>query len=254
MNLDFISKKQGQFSYWSFRPWIESCILHGFVGKSRFSEVSDLSKLRKNFEQAFKVDSLLLMHQVHGNNIIDLRKADRLAEFKKIVSKGRPYPECFQSDAVLLAAGKQQNGICSGYGILTADCLPIIIRSRDEFALVHAGWRGLANNVIENAVQALMEKRARGTIEVVIGPCISGINYEVGPEVIESIGEEAVYEQGRQGRYELSILKTAKAALKSILGRRVKIFSSGICTADDQYFHSYRKEGGGRRNLSFLIA
>lgn len=34
-------------------------------------------------------------------------------------------------------------------GIKTADCLPIVFIENGRFGLVHAGWRGLVNNIIE---------------------------------------------------------------------------------------------------------
>src|SRR3990167_4138351 len=43
--------------------------------------------------------------------------------------------------------------------ILTADCLPILISNKKgtQVAAIHAGWRGLANNIIETTLSALKQ-------------------------------------------------------------------------------------------------
>ncbi len=39
-------------------------------------------------------------------------------------------------------------------GVKTADCAPICIWSNEQFGIVHAGWRGVVNGVIENLLTA----------------------------------------------------------------------------------------------------
>jgi purine-nucleoside/S-methyl-5'-thioadenosine phosphorylase / adenosine deaminase len=66
---------------------------------------------------------------------------------------------------------------------LTADCLPIAIARRGperRLAVLHAGWRGLADGIVEAGVAAV-----DGETEAVIGPGIGPCCYEVGPEVSE---------------------------------------------------------------------
>jgi YfiH family protein len=66
---------------------------------------------------------------------------------------------------------------------LAADCVPVAIARTNgapALAVVHAGWRGLAEGVVEAAVSALGEGTA-----AVVGPAIGPCCYEVGPEVSE---------------------------------------------------------------------
>jgi YfiH family protein len=66
---------------------------------------------------------------------------------------------------------------------LGADCLPIAIARADSrrpaLAVLHAGWRGLAEGVVEAGVRALGDGPAAAVVGPAIGPCC----YEVGPEV-----------------------------------------------------------------------
>ena len=67
--------------------------------------------------------------------------------------------------------------------VMTADCLPVLICNVDgtEVAAVHAGWRGLADGIIENAIA-----KFRAPVEdllVWFGPAIGAGAFEVGGDV-----------------------------------------------------------------------
>lgn len=70
-------------------------------------------------------------------------------------------------------------------GILTADCTPILLADEEAGVIgaVHAGWRGAVDGIIGNTVAAMTGLGAApARIVAVIGPTISGDNYEVGPQ------------------------------------------------------------------------
>lgn len=62
-------------------------------------------------------------------------------------------------------------------GILTADCLPVVLYSKtgERYAAVHAGWRGLINNIIPEAIKHFPEE----PLAAFIGPAISQASYQV---------------------------------------------------------------------------
>jgi YfiH family protein len=66
---------------------------------------------------------------------------------------------------------------------LAADCVPIAIaRAGGEppaLALLHAGWRGLADGIVEAGVAAL----GAGPLAAAVGPAIGPCCYEVGEDV-----------------------------------------------------------------------
>jgi polyphenol oxidase len=69
--------------------------------------------------------------------------------------------------------------------VLTADCLPIAVAGGGAVAMLHAGWRGLADGVIEEGVRAVQELDGRQPLTAAIGPGAGGCCYEVGEEVHE---------------------------------------------------------------------
>src|SRR5690606_3815552 len=72
-----------------------------------------------------------------------------------------------------------------GLGVLTADCVPVLLASRKDriVAAAHAGWKGALGGVIEAAVAAMENLGAkRQDIAAAIGPCIGPQSYEVGAD------------------------------------------------------------------------
>ena len=64
--------------------------------------------------------------------------------------------------------------------VLSADCVPIAIAGDGRLAVLHAGWRGLLEGVVEAGVTAI-----GGGDAAVVGPAIGPCCYEVGPDVSE---------------------------------------------------------------------
>ena len=72
-------------------------------------------------------------------------------------------------------------------GILTADCLPVILvdAKRRAVGVFHAGWRGTVKRIVEKGVGEMHRWFGTdpGDLKAAIGPGIRGCCYEVGPEV-----------------------------------------------------------------------
>jgi YfiH family protein len=116
---------------------------------------------------------------------------------------------------------------------LTADCLPIALVAPEGVGMLHAGWRGLANGVVENGVAKLRELGAE-RIEAAIGPGAGPCCYEVGDEVHAAFGTS-----GRT------------IDLKAIARERLEragvaaVHDCGLCTMHDpERFFSHRRDRG----------
>jgi YfiH family protein len=134
--------------------------------------------------------------------------------------------------------------------ILTADCLPIAIAAPASdgapaaVAAVHAGWRGLADGVIANAVELLGAVGGDKPLTAAIGPGAGPCCYEVGPELHERF---AGFSAGRN--LDLKAIAHRQLAEAGVLG----IHDCRVCTiCESQYeLFSYRREGAeaGRQGL-----
>jgi YfiH family protein len=124
---------------------------------------------------------------------------------------------------------------------MSADCLPIAIFRTDgprALAVLHAGWRGLSEGVINQGVNAL---RAGSTqrLAAVVGPAIGPCCYEVGPEVSGLFDDDLTVDG------KLDLWSAAERALRTAGVERVA--RVGLCTRDlPELFFSHRRDGRAR--------
>ena len=82
-------------------------------------------------------------------------------------------------------------------GILTADCLPVVLvdPKRRAVGIFHAGWRGTVKRIVEKGVGEMRRNFGSHSRELKagIGPGIRACCYEVGPEVREQFESQFSY-------------------------------------------------------------
>jgi YfiH family protein len=123
---------------------------------------------RKTRTSTSEPQSLVTLRQIHSDLI------HRIAEIS-------------ESKAMLAGDGMVTNNPGILLGVLTADCLPVIVvdPKRRAVGVFHAGWRGTAKRIVEKGVGEM--HRWFGSeprdLKAAIGPGIRGCCYEVGPEV-----------------------------------------------------------------------
>ncbi len=108
-----------------------------------------------------KKNKLILMNQTHSNKVVEIKKYN----FKKKIN----------ADAMVTKM--------SGFaiGVLTADCVPIIIYDVKNkiIGCVHAGWKGAFSGIINNTIKKIKKLNFNNKIYASIGPCIGEKSYEV---------------------------------------------------------------------------
>ena len=134
----------------------------------------------------------------------------------------------------------------SPMAILTADCLPILILGEKEHAFVHAGWRGLQNEILRNELIKKIKP-----FYAFIGPHISALHYEVQPDFRSNFKEMNAFTQRDEKIYfDLSVV--ARAQLKNNYPK-ITIEQSDLCTFSNEQFHSYRRNKTNERNWNIYI-
>lgn len=169
-------------------------------------------------------ENTVWLEQVHSNRCVSITKDDLTAL------------ESFKADASFT---RLKQTVCA---VLTADCLPILFCSLDGqwIGAIHAGWRGLASDIIQNTLKFLPVPA--DSLTVWIGPHISHANFQVGSEVKAAFADYdfAFTASEEAGKYQCSMLKIASAILQQL--GVTQIHSSPDCTygASERYF-SHRK-------------
>ncbi len=131
--------------------------------------------------------------------------------------------------------------------ILSADCLPVVLAAGDgsEVAGAHAGWRGLADGVIESTVQA-MHTHASGLVAW-LGPAAGPQAYEVGQEVFDAFvsrdrDSTVAFSPTRPGHWRVDLY--ALARMRLLAAGVGQVHGGGLCTiSDPQRFFSHRRDG-----------
>jgi YfiH family protein len=135
---------------------------------------------------------------------------------------------------------------------LTADCLPIaLVRTNGTpaLALLHAGWRGLLEGIVEAGVEAVGEGDLAAAIGPGIGPCCYEVRADVADPYRARFGAAAFH--GR--RLDLWIVAERllrNAGVASV--ERVDLCTS--CNPDR--FFSHRRDGAvtGRQGVVGCVA
>ncbi|PIE20931.1 MAG: multi-copper polyphenol oxidoreductase [Neptuniibacter caesariensis] len=141
--------------------------------------------------------------------------------------------------------------------IMTADCLPVFFcdRQGSRVAVAHAGWRGLADGILENTL-AIFEDPS--DVLVWLGPAIGPAAFEVGAEVRERFlladsEAEAAFKavKGKPDKFMADIYYLAEMRLTAVGVNRVT--RCDLCTfTDRQQFYSYRRDGQTGRMASLI--
>ena len=129
--------------------------------------------------------------------------------------------------------------------VRTADCLPVALAGCDAVAMVHAGWRGLAGDILGRVVRRLQVEFCEPShgLQAVIGVGIGPCHYRVGEEVRAGlcawdVGTEPWEHSGAVdlaawARGRLQILGLPPDAITAIPG----------CTYCSGDHHSHRRDG-----------
>lgn len=176
------------------------------------------------------------MAQVHGTQVADL---DALGE-----------SEVATADA---AVASKPGRVAV---VLTADCMPLLLTDVEgrRVGVAHAGWRGMAAGVIENAVAAMQTDPAR--VLAWMGPTIGPGAFEVGPEVRDAFldtdaGADEGFAAHKPGKYLGDLYTLARRRLERAGVRDVR--GGGFCTfTETKRFFSYRREQRSGRMGAFI--
>ena len=126
---------------------------------------------------------------------------------------------------------------------MSADCLPVALARTNgrapAVAVVHVGWRGLIDGVLESAVVALGGGGLAAAIGPGIGPCCYEVRDDVGGPFRARFGA-AIVQHGK-----LDLWCAAEAALHDAGVARVDRFD--LCTScRPELFFSHRRDGKPR--------
>ncbi len=159
-----------------------------------------------------------------------------------------------------------------GLIVSTADCLPILISGPNFVAAVHAGWRGVKNEIVLKGLTQLQKKYSfRGDeLTVCIGPHIHAENFEVDRELAQDFSQlydsyfdqyshltaamrtDVVLPHSSNQKAYVNLLAVALAQLGAFGIPRQNIADVKVNTYTSADYSSFRRDKAVGRNFSFV--
>jgi len=180
-------------------------------------------------------DRLIWMNQVHG---------DRVA----VVEGPRDTP-VDDTDALVTTTPRL------ALAVITADCVPVLMADARAgvVAAVHAGRVGAHRGVVARTVAAMLAAGAHvEDVSVLLGPAVSGPNYEVPDEMAAEV------EAALPGSRTTSVRGTTALDLRAGIARQLRdlginaIDADPRCTVADPTLFSHRRDAPTGRLASLV--
>ncbi len=135
----------------------------------------------------------------------------------------------------------------------TADCVPILLydKKKEVIAAIHAGWKGVANMIIDDTLSIMKENYQSDTSDIIaaIGPSISLKHYEIGDDVASKLREigidlkTASFLNTKTNKLHIHLKQIVHNILVKLGIPSEQIETSDLCTYDDEeLFFSARRQ------------
>jgi polyphenol oxidase len=181
-------------------------------------------------------DAVVWMNQVHGDHVAVVDRPLEAAPVDK-------------TDALVTTTPRL------ALAVVSADCVPVLMGDARAgvVAAVHAGRVGAQNGVVARTVEAMLRLGAQaGDISALLGPAVSGRNYEVPEEMAAAVeaslpGSRTTTSVGTPGLD----LRAGIARQLTALGVRA-IDIDPRCTVDDRKLFSHRRDAPTGRLASLV--
>ncbi len=146
--------------------------------------------------------------------------------------------------------------------IRTADCMPVFIyySQTNIVAAIHAGWRGVENQIVLKLLKGLFQSTdAKPALEVWIGPHILQPSFEVEGEVMEKLMSscfnclvtDIAIPIGK--KYFIDLKKIVDSQIAQSKHLNIENHFLAFDSKTNQNFNSFRRDGAASgRNLSFI--
>lgn len=130
-------------------------------------------------------------------------------------------------------------------GIRTADCVPIALLGRNTIGVIHAGWRGLKEGIIEKTLEKLSFFEPLENFLAFIGPSAKACCYEVGKEFKELF----INLYYRNGKHYMDTQEEALLKLKVMGVKNFYLYK--VCTICHSLLPSHRRDKTSSRILTY---
>ena len=149
-------------------------------------------------------------------------------------------------------------------GVLTADCVPILIYDKKLkiISVVHAGWRGAYKNILEKVINFFKKKGSNiNNLLAVVGPCITEKNYEIQKDFknrfIKKNKKNSIFFKTKKNKTYFSLNNYVYNQLKLKGIKNTELFNKDTFDKKNNFFSARRSirnnENDYGRNISIIM-
>lgn len=205
--------------------------------------VTRLTQILSSENNLFLKRPVLLLQQTHGTTIRTLNSLDDYQALSLRSSQG---------DSLITTVPQ------TAIGILTADCLPIIVYNNyfHALAVIHVGWKGIMQEMIKKTLEVMTSTSIdSGAYSVILGPSARKCCYEVGKEFFDYVPQthhDSIEQRNGTFYFDLPTYAAKELMLCGISPS--VLFTKSLCTICTPTFYSHRREGSTLTKRQATIA
>jgi len=209
----------------------------------KINVINNLKIVCKKIGVTYK--KLVLLNQMHSNKFY-------------FIKKGHNFNKKIKADSLIT------NVKNIAIGVLTADCVPILIYDKDKdiISAIHAGWKGAYKGIINNTINFFIKNGSNvKSLIAIIGPCISEKNYEVKKNFQDKFIKKNVinkkFFKTTNNKTYFSLNKYIYSQLRNLGIKNLEVINKDTFDAKNNFFSARRalknKENDYGRNISIIM-
>ncbi len=197
------------------------------------------NRIRVSQKYNFSIKNLIFMDQVHGNHVAVIEHAmdNRIENCDALITNQRKIPLM----------------------VMVADCIPIMIYDprKKVIGVAHAGRNGTFMRIAQKTILKMQERYdcVSEDIMIGIGSSIRQCCYEVGKDLVDictkNFGEGFIMIRDERYYLDLQALNLSQFLESGVKKENIEI--SPTCSACDENYFSYRREGKTGRFAGFIM-
>ena len=197
------------------------------------------NRIRVSEKYGFSIKNLIYMNQIHSNRVVKIEHSmdNRIDGCDALVTNERKIPLM----------------------VMVADCIPILFYDPVQKAIgvAHAGRNGTFLGIAQKTILKMQECYDCKVEDIMVGlgASIQSCCYEVGKDLADictkNFGEGFV--MIKEEKYYLDLQALNRAQLLELGIKKENIETLSTCTACDENYFSYRREGKTGRFAGFIM-
>jgi len=197
--------------------------------------------------ERLQVEQVVFLHQIHSSDGINISSKEYVEQLGT-----------FEKTGDFLVTNVPQVGL----GVLTADCLPIVMYDEQTpaFTVVHAGWRGSVAGISIKALEMMQQHYGSrmAAVRIFFGPSAQSCCYEISEDFISNVAPfsyacRSVEQRGKKLFFNLPFFNQMLLLHEGIKPEQIH-HTYNICTMCNASFYSHRRQGNmAGRNVTLAL-